>query len=162
MIANILVATDFSAAGEMALVYGRALARAYGATLHVLHVVDHVFVGPFGADPSAIEEAALASLNSRVTDDDRTLSHARAVVELAHRPAKAIVAYSQQADIDLIVTGTHGRSGPTRLFLGSVADQVIRTALCPVLTVKPLQKPSLAEDPLEMSGLLVIGEGRLS
>ena len=133
---NILVATDFSAAAATAVLYGRELARAYGATLHVLHVVDHVFVGPFAADPDAIEEAALESLNARLTDDDRTMLHARVVVELSHSPAKAIVAYARAAGIDLIITGTHGRHGARRVLLGSVAEQIIQTAPCPVLTVK--------------------------
>jgi nucleotide-binding universal stress UspA family protein len=133
---NILVATDFSATAETALTYGRALARAYGATLHVLHVVDNVFAGPFVADPGAAERVALTHLNGRLTDDDRTISQARAVVELSHRPAKAIVAYARAAEIDLIVTGTHGRRGAARVLLGSVAEQVVQAAPCPVLTVR--------------------------
>lgn len=142
---NILVATDFSATTETALIYGRALARACGATLHVLHVVDSVFVGPFVADPGGAEEAALTHLSSRLTDDDRTISHARAVVELSHSPAKAIVAYAHALDIDLIVTGTHGRRGAARVLLGSVAEQVVQAAPCPVLTVRRAQQQFVTE-----------------
>ena len=127
---NILVATDFSATAEMALTYGRVLARAYGATLHVFHVVDNVFAGPFVADASAAEKTALMHLNSRLTNDDRTISRARAVVELSHHPAKAIVAYALASEIDLIVAGTHGRSGAARVLLGSVAEQIVQAAPC--------------------------------
>jgi nucleotide-binding universal stress UspA family protein len=153
---NILVATDFSATAEMALTYGRALARACGATLHVLHVVDNVFAGPFVADPGAAEELALTRLNSRLTHDDRAKSQARAVVELSHHPAKAIVAYALAAEIDLIVAGTHGRSRAARVLLGSVAEQIVQAAPCPVLTIRrPLQQFGTQVEVLTFKNILV-------
>ena len=133
---NILVATDFSGAADTALTYGRALAHACGATLHVMHVVENVFVGPFTSDPRGVGDEARQQLEDRLTADDRQVLHASAVVEISHNPAKAVLAYARASDIGLIVTGTTGRRGPARLLLGSVAEQVVRTAPCPVLTVR--------------------------
>jgi len=135
-LANILVATDFGDAAEAALSYARALARAFGATLHVLHVRENTFLRPTPADPQALEEAALAQLHERLTDDDRRQLRAQAIVETSDAPAAAIVAYARRAGIDLIVTGTHGRTGLERALLGSVAEEIVRTAPCPVLTVR--------------------------
>jgi len=143
---KILVATDFSAAADAALAHGRALARAFGATLHVLHVVDNVFIGPLVANPGAAEEAALTALNHRLTDDDRAISHAQVVVELSHRPANAIVAYAGAAEIDLIVIGTHGRGILAHLLMGGVAEQVVRLAPCPVLTVRHTEQDFVVPD----------------
>lgn len=145
-IKNILVATDFSAAAENALAYGRALGHAWGATLHVLHVVEGLFPGPFVADPQRTEDAARKRLNERLTGDDRTGLCARAVVESSHNPAKAIVAYARASNIDCIVTGTTGRSGAARILVGSVAEQVVRTAPCPVLTVRERERGFVRSD----------------
>src|ERR1700682_6137085 len=133
---NILVATDFSEPAEAALIYGRALARTFGATLHVLHVMDNDFLRPVVADPHSLQEAASRHVHQRLTDDDRCALRARAVVETSNVPEDAIVSYARRADIDLIVTGTHGHGGVTHALMGSVAEHVVRTAPCPVLTVK--------------------------
>jgi K+-sensing histidine kinase KdpD len=58
------------------------------------------------------------------------------MVETSDQPADAITGYAKQAEIDLIVMGTHGRHGISHLLVGSVAERVVRTASCPVLTVK--------------------------
>jgi len=68
--------------------------------------------------------------------DDRNALHARAVLETSDEPADAIVSYAKQAEINLIVMGTHGRDGLAHLLVGSVAERVVRSASCPVLTVK--------------------------
>jgi len=133
---TVLVATDFGEAADTALAYGSALAQTFGAVLHVLHVRENVFMRAIAGDPHALEVAALRHLNQRLTDDDRRALHARAVVETSNTPANAIVTYARAAHIDLIVMGTHGRSGVTHALMGSVAEQVVRTAPCPVLTVK--------------------------
>ncbi|MCC7415529.1 MAG: universal stress protein [Acidobacteria bacterium] len=133
---QILVATDFSPESDAALAYGRALARSLGATLHVLHAVANPFLRPTFADPGVIETHAAQSLATCLTAEDRTTLNARAVLEIASRPADAIIDYARRAEIDLIVVGTHGRTGFDRALMGSVAEHLVRSAPCPVLTVR--------------------------
>jgi nucleotide-binding universal stress UspA family protein len=133
---NILVADDFSPASGAALKYGRAFARTFGATLHVLHVVENLFLKPTAVDPHDIKAARARSLHNRLTHDDHTALHARAVVETSDAPAKAIAAYARTNGINLIVLGTHGRGAMAQILMGSVAERVVRTAPCPVLTVR--------------------------
>jgi nucleotide-binding universal stress UspA family protein len=96
---HLLVATDFSEAADAALSCGRSLARAFGATLHVLHISENVFLGPIVLDSRSVEEAALNHLLRRLIADDRRCLHARAVVETSHAPAEAIVAYARKANM---------------------------------------------------------------
>ena len=142
---SILVATDFGEAADAALNYGRALARAFGATLHVLHVDDDVSLDTIGSERyigsppiglrSDIEEAARKRLEALVLDNGQGPITTRPAVVMSIAPAQAIVQYAQAENIDLIVMGTHGRRGVSHLLIGSVAEQVVRTAPCPVLTV---------------------------
>ncbi|HUK63720.1 MAG TPA: universal stress protein, partial [Dongiaceae bacterium] len=120
---EMLFATDFSEAAEQAGRTAADLARHFGARLHVLHVV-----GP-GRDP----EPAPAGLRHAVETlgrDLRTLP-----VTTPGSAAREIVAYATGQAIDLIVIGTHGRTGVSRVLLGSVAEAVVRRAACRVLTV---------------------------
>jgi nucleotide-binding universal stress UspA family protein len=133
---HILVATDFGPAADAALTYGRALARNFSATLHVLHVTENFFMRPSVADPHTLKAAATRRLDALLSDDDRRDLHAHATLETSDHPADAIIDYARQADIDLVIMGTHGRTGVSQLFVGSVAERVVRTAPCPVLTVK--------------------------
>lgn len=133
---RILVATDFGPAAEAALTYGRALAKNFGATLTVMHVAENLFLRPTTADPHALKAALVRRLEERLTVDDRSALDARAVLDTSDQPANAITTYAKQAEIDLIVMGTHGRNGISHLLVGSVAERVVRTASCPVLTVK--------------------------
>ncbi|HET6955543.1 MAG TPA: universal stress protein [Vicinamibacterales bacterium] len=142
---NILVATDFSEPSDAALAYGRALARTFGATLHVVHVVDNVSTLVYGAEVYAvpmpelreeIENAARKQLADLLVDNDRPPLPVRPVLLTANAPAAAIVDYAKGERIDLIVVGTHGRGGMAHLLMGSVAERVVRTAPCPVLTVR--------------------------
>jgi nucleotide-binding universal stress UspA family protein len=135
---EILVATDFGQASDAALTYGRMLARTYGASLHILHVVENVFLRAMTADPRNIEALALRQLNERLIDDDRTAHRAR-VVETSDDAAESILAYARREHISLVVMGTHGRRGMERVLMGSVAERVIRAAPCPVLTVRHAQ-----------------------
>jgi nucleotide-binding universal stress UspA family protein len=135
-VATVLVATDFGTAADAALGYGRALARTFGASLHLLHLVENAFLRAVSADPKRLEEAALARLVARLSDEDRRALRARSVVETSDHAAASIVAYARAVNADLIVLGTHGRTGIERLVLGSVAERVVQTAPCPVLTVR--------------------------
>jgi nucleotide-binding universal stress UspA family protein len=146
---HILVATDFGEASDAALTYGRALARTFGATLHVLHVVENFFMRPIVADPYFITASAAKQLNERLTDEDRVTLRAHVVIETSDAPAAAIAAYAKSANIDLIVMGTHGRSAVEQLLVGSVAERVVRTAPCPVLTVRHPEHEFVLPDPVE-------------
>jgi nucleotide-binding universal stress UspA family protein len=134
MFARILVPTDFSAPSEAALTYGRRLANELDAALHLLHISENPFLRAVVSDRRSLEEGAARWLQDHLTDADRRRG-AVAVVEQSDEPASEILRYAESADIDLIVMGTHGRTGLAHLVLGSVAEAVVREAPCPVLTV---------------------------
>jgi nucleotide-binding universal stress UspA family protein len=146
MLKNVLVPTDFGEASEAALSYGRALARTFGANLHLLHVMDNVFLRPIAVDPVTLRLAAHKRLHDRLNEADRESLRARAVLEVSDEPAKEIVDYAKSANIDLIVMGTHGRRGAAHLLMGSVAERVVRTAPCPVLTVRHPEREFVVAD----------------
>jgi nucleotide-binding universal stress UspA family protein len=133
---RILVATDFGEAADVAMDYGRALARTFGSSLHLLHVMENRFLRPSPIDPHQLTAATASRLGQRLTDDDRAALHATAVLLTSDSPAEEIVKYAQTHDIDLIVMGTHGRTAMARVLVGSVAEKVVRMAPCPVLTVR--------------------------
>jgi universal stress protein A len=140
---QILVATDFSEPADVAVNYGRDLARAYDATLHVLHVIEDM-VSFYGADVGFaladvarnVEAAVQRDLNATISkheDDGLTVV---ASVTRGSNVAHAITEYAKTNTIDLIIVGTHGRGAVSRFLMGSVAERVVRSAPCPVLTVR--------------------------
>lgn len=135
MFARILVPTDFSAPSEAALAYGQKLADQFAATLHLLHVAENPFLRAASGDRRSHEEAPARWLEDRLRDADRRRG-AVAIVEQSDEPGSEILQYARSHDIDLIVMGTHGRTGLARAALGSVAESVVRAASCPVLTVR--------------------------
>ena len=148
VIKNVLVGTDFSSPSDAALIYGRALARRFGASLHLLHAVENFFLRPTASDPQALKASKARALDALLTDEDRRRG-ARSGIEMSDSPAEAIVDYAKAEGIDLIVIGTHGRSGMSRLLVGSVAEHVLRTAPCPVLTVRHPQHEFIVPEPPE-------------
>lgn len=147
LLKQILVATDFSDASDAALAYGRELSSAFGASLHVLHVLENTFMRPVPADPYVLKAAATRHLADRITDQDRAQRHATATMTMSDTPAGEIVKYARAHGVDLIIMGTHGRAGMARLLLGSVAETVVRTAPCPVLTVRHPAHDFVVPDP---------------
>jgi len=133
---NVLVAFEFGDTSEAVLAYGRAFARSFGAVLHVMHVTENAFLRAVAGDPRNMEEAALQHLNERLTEEDRRALNVRVVSETSDNPAHAVVDYARAEHVDLVITGTHGRTGLNRTLMGSVAEQIVRTAPCPVLTVR--------------------------
>ena len=140
---RVLVATDFSDASKAALVYGRELAHAFGARLDVLHVVPNLakyyaaetYTAAFPEIEEGMEQAAEREIDLLLTDEDRRLG-ARAILRMLQSPAAGITQYARDENIDLIVIGTRGRGAVAHLVIGSVAERVVRTAPCPVLTVR--------------------------
>jgi nucleotide-binding universal stress UspA family protein len=141
MFAPILVATDFSAPSEAALAYGRRLAESTGARLHVLHVVDNLFMRAVLGDPRDYETAALRQMQDRMPAQAGGPAAIMAV-ERSDEPADEIISYARVHGIELIVMGTHGRGRMAHLLLGSVAEKIARTAPCPVLTLREMAPSS--------------------
>ena len=135
---TILHPTDFSERSQYAFWLACSLARDYGARLIVLHVVaapavvygEGVVVPPNPEELRAAAQEELDRLQAPRADvrAERRLAEGDAVEETLR--------VAQEANADLIVMGTHGRTGLGRLLMGSVAEQVVRRASCPVLTVK--------------------------
>ena len=143
---QVLVAVDFDEMSNVALNYARSLARTFGARLHVLHVMENPFMRPMANDPRAIEAGITRRLLDTLTDEDRTVLHTVPVVLTSDSPAEEIVKYAQAEEIDLIVVGTHGRPGVAHFLMGSVAEKVVRTAPCPVLTIRQPEREFVTAD----------------
>jgi nucleotide-binding universal stress UspA family protein len=150
---NILVATDFSDPSRVALDYGRDFARAYGATLHVLHVVEDLtskWSGELGFPLPELQEQWTADAKSKlaamITDDDRRSMRVVCATTTMTRPALGITDYAKAHAIDLIIAGTHGRGAVQHFLMGSVAELPVRTAPCPVLTVRTHEREFIADD----------------
>ncbi len=147
MFTRILVPTDFSEPSDAALDYARALAEKFGASLHLLHIIEPHTSGPFSNElyigPSMYEvqvKEAQSKLAVRVPPADRARYGATTEV-MTGMSADTIVAFAGDQSVDLIVMGTHGRTGLAHLLMGSVAEHVVRTAPCPVLTVRQVPAP---------------------
>jgi nucleotide-binding universal stress UspA family protein len=142
---TILHPTDYSEHSAYAFQVACALARDHGARLIVLHVAEPLSAfyleGAVIPSPEEYQEEVRERLRKIQVPD------AKVVVERRLEegdPAAGIVRVAREAGCDLIVMGTHGRMGLSRLLMGSVAEQVVRKAPCPVLTVK-MPFPAAAE-----------------
>jgi nucleotide-binding universal stress UspA family protein len=137
LIQNILHPTDFSERSEYALQLASALARDYGARLLVLHVAAPTLVvygvGMIDSQSEKIRDEVRKKFQELQARDAKLRLETRLAVGDA---AGQIVGIAREAKSDLIVMGTHGWTGLSRLLMGSVAEQVARNAPCPVLTVK--------------------------
>ena len=141
-IKRILVPTDFSEPADAALAYALDLARMFGAAVSLVHVFDDpidqtLFTEQYIPVPPDLRDELLRTARKRL--EDRVLRAAGSDISFAilvGPTAQGIVNGARDQEADLIVMGTHGRRGAAHLLLGSVAEQVIRTAPCPVLTVR--------------------------
>jgi len=138
---QILVPTDFSNGSRLAVDYGIELARRLGASVHLLHIVEDPSVA--GLFTEAYIDMALIRKERRCDARHRMnglLSQLRAphiTDEIASgHVAETIAGIAADRGVDLIVMGTHGRTGLAHVLVGSVAEQVIRIAGCPVLAVR--------------------------
>jgi nucleotide-binding universal stress UspA family protein len=143
---NVLLATDLSPTSGTALAWAEAIARHYGSELYVTHVIspsETALVPPeyWGATHEALEEAAIRDMEVM----DAKLRGLRHKVLLQEGGLwDSISADLREFGIDLLVMGTHGREGLGRLMLGSVAEETLRRAPCPVLTLGPRVTEPLA------------------
>ena len=153
-ISRILVPTDFSDTSEVAVRYAAALARSNDAALHVLHVLEEPLAYPWGTELympqlenlyEQFRKDATERLPKLLTDEERR--ECRAVFQcVTGNPYLEIMRYASDHQVDLIVIGTHGRTGATHLLMGSVAEKVVRRAPCPVLTVRNPQHEFVLPD----------------
>ena len=146
-IRRILIPTDFSPPARQAEHYAVALSQKFAAELHVLHVVEdpalpvhgsrYSWVVPDDILPRLLEKAE-HELKLAVPSADLNLIGQKLVRKIVvGHPVNAINEYAIEHHIDLIVIGTHGRSGLSHLLLGSSAEKLVRMSTCPVLTVHP-------------------------
>ncbi len=153
-IRNVLYPTDFSPCAEAAFPYALQLTRRHNATLHVMHVAPLLGLHPNPPtfDSPAAERAARQDqqteaeqrMNAILRAYDVEDVDARRVYSRGVSPGSTLIAYSEASEIDLIVIGSHGRTGMRRLLLGSVAEELIRHASCPVLVVRTLTEPAMS------------------
>ena len=140
---NILFATDFSEASHAALPYAAAIARRYDSQLHIAHIMSpasYIIPSPPGdlVTMESIHEAARADVCQRM---ETVASHLKTVPHHTYIREgdvwESLAELIQTHEIDLLVVGTHGRTGVEKLVLGSKAEEILRLAPCPVLTVGP-------------------------
>lgn len=142
---HILYPTDGSEGANAALDHAIDHALQYDASLHVLYVIEETLPAIETGAPDVLE--ALEERGEQVLDDARKRATEAGVASVqasvaAGSPYRQILKYVEESGIDLIVMGTHGRRGIDRYLLGSVAEKVVRTADCPVLTVRSLEAES--------------------
>jgi len=141
---KILLPTDFSTYSAAATKYACELATKFDAELNLLHTLEtHLASTPnfgLGLDlPKYVSESKAGAEKSLAGVLDPAWSAGRRVVTalIEGSPKAEIIAYARKHDIDLIVLATHGRSGLAHVLMGSVAESIVRTAPCSVLTVRP-------------------------
>lgn len=135
---HILVPTDFAKASTSALELGVQLAKAFDAKLTLVHVWE-IPIYPYmdfmlnSSVIGEVEDAATKGIASALAELQKTLPSAQAKLKTG-LPWQAILEAADEVGADLVVMGTHGRHGLSRLTLGSVAERVVRLAKVPVLT----------------------------
>ena len=144
---TILIPTDGSDVAENAIEHALDLAERYDATIHALYVVDtdamdlslgpeqvdRIRAGQFGEMEDLERRARRATERVATRGDERGVDVLEEIV--AGQPHRQIANYAEKNDVDLIVIGSHGRSGVRRALLGSVTERVLRTTRTPVLVV---------------------------
>ncbi len=140
---KILLPTDFSEHAKFAVPWAVDLAIRYGAELHVLHVFDENAMDPlfftYGGSAEEYFNNVRDGFRKEVDNylEGADISGITLVPVLANgNPFVEIVKYAKKHGVDIIVMGTHGRTGMAHMLLGSITEKVVRKAHCPVLTVR--------------------------
>ncbi len=145
---KILYPTDFSESSLEALKYAVDFARTSKARLILMHVVNEKIFSeglnlPRVSPPEALEQEMVKEAGRQLKmliPAEELAGLDSEMVILRGMPFLEIIRYAKANDIDLIVIGTHGRSGVEHIIFGSTAEKVVRKAPCPVLSVKPAQR----------------------
>lgn len=138
----VVFATDGSTPANRALDQAVSIAVETGATVHVLSVVDAADLDLFSStDTDAVDDVLRDAAESAVAEASTRAERAGVdtvrAVRVGH-PHREIRAYADEVDADVLVVGTHGRSGLSRTLLGSVASRLVRSSTVPVLVVPPV------------------------
>jgi len=136
---DILLPTDGSAGMVSVIDYAAELAEIHDATLHGLYVVDTASLTdvPMETTLEGVNQALREEGEAALAEVEQTATNVPVETHaIDGSPAREIVNFAEDNDIDVIVMGTHGRSGVDRLLLGSVAERVVRSSPTPVLTVR--------------------------
>ncbi|MEI6232493.1 MAG: universal stress protein [Planctomycetota bacterium] len=148
---NILLTTDLSSNSEAARPYAVDLAKKYGATLHLLHVFEDAGYYHDAGMNEGVPFAPLEWIEAAQDERKKRLNTMAAAIELndgvksdatlrVGSAAREIIDYVKDNKIDCIVIATHGHTGLAHFIFGSVAEKVVRTCTCPVLTVRPKEE----------------------
>jgi nucleotide-binding universal stress UspA family protein len=140
---HILIATDFSAASERALAYALPMVRRYGSALSLVHAI-HPETITWESLPEEIDRERFGAEKEieRLSKEPRIQEFRPHVFVAKGRVWDVLCSVIENEGTDLLVLGTHGRGGLKKLALGSVAEEVLRRAACPVLTVGPNVPPA--------------------
>ena len=139
---NVLFATDFSEASDAALPYVHALAQRCGSVVHLVHVLPEVVFMRAGApDPAIVGSLYEDAHNGTRKKMQRVAECLTGLPHYSHirqgRPSTVLAEMVRDEAVDLLVAGTHGRTGLGKLVMGSVAEEILRQVSCPVLTIGP-------------------------
>lgn len=137
---KILVAVDFSDGADRALAEAVSIAKAFGAAIEIVHVLELATMdSPLGPTFYSFDRGGYLGYANRALEERAKRSRSAGIICKTHtldgRPASEIVRRAIESGTDLIVIGTHGRTGLAHAMMGSVAERVVRHAGCPVLTV---------------------------
>ncbi|MBI1822581.1 MAG: universal stress protein [Nitrospirae bacterium] len=139
-IKKILVPTDFSPESERLLKYAVMTAKSFGARIHLFHAIEPFPYTTTDAFMVVDNSEALKSIADSLIKNFTSLLRKQGIPVKASMsvgsPAREIVMKAVQEKVDLIIMGTHGRTGVEHVLLGSVAEKVVRMAKCPVLTIR--------------------------
>jgi nucleotide-binding universal stress UspA family protein len=142
-VSKMVCAVDFSEYSDYALQYAIELASIFDAELKLLHVVELPFLPSYSLagvpdlslPVEQVEENAKEHMEELVKECRRKYERVTGDLRTG-APFLEIIGYARDEDADMIVVGTHGRSGLSHMLIGSVAEKIVRKAPCPVLTVK--------------------------
>jgi universal stress protein A len=155
-IKRILVPVDFSDNSLNALAYARDFAKLFGAELLILYVIEPIYYATpsdmYVASPNVamlLDEQRRIGIQqlARIGNDLKKKGTRFRTLIKGGAPAQMIADTAKRAGADMIVMATHGRTGLAHMFMGSVAEKVVRTAACPVLTVRSAAKPRKKKAP---------------
>lgn len=143
---RILVPVDFSEPSRKALHYAISFAQQFNAKIFLVHVLE-TFVAPEVVESGLLNTQIRESASGQLTQWQKEAArHTETTIDLRQgSPHWEIVRAADERNINLIIVGTHGRTGLSHLFIGSTAERVVRHAPCPVMVVREREHDFLAE-----------------